>query len=424
MRMLLVTWMMALLTIACGEKKESRETAVKKSAAEEEKPAPEEKTEAAPAGPDTVRSLLIAQSDFKPNDKGLYTVPDKGVMLILKREKGKWSEERIEDKDSNVFHKALPYGKEGILTIGGNKAMLKLWKKEGDEWKPTVLWNPEFGGKQNRLRDMEIADFNGDGADDVAIATHDQGVIAVVWRKGDKWEPEELDRKENTFVHEIEIGDLDKDGKLEFYATPSLPNTVSGKDQGGKVVRFAWTGEKFEKSEVISLEARHIKEILVTDLDKDGTDELYASVEAETDGANIKAPVEVRRFDLKDGKFEETLVTQIDDRYCRFLVAGDVDRDGKDELLASAFSTGIWLIEKTDSGYEKRCIDAESGGFEHATYLADLEGDGSKQLYVADDKGGVIRRYDYEDGEFATEILSRRDVPGQAMVWNITDGAL
>jgi hypothetical protein len=425
MKMSTITCLVSLVAIACGQKKEQVAPETKKEPlAGSQKPAePEETPEPVSAGPDSVRSLLVTLSEFKPNDKGLYTVPDKGVMLVIKRAGGKWIADRVEDTESNVFHKALPYGKEGILTIGGDDAMLKLWKRAGGKWKSTTLWHPTFGGKHNRLRDMEMADLNGDGTQDLAIATHDQGVIAVVWRKGDQWEPEELNRSKDTFVHEIEIGDLDKDGKLEIYATPSQPNTVSGKDQGGEVVRFAWTGDKFEKSEVVSLKTRHIKEILVADLEGDGTEELYAAVEAETDGPEIKAPVEIRRFDLEGKEFKESLVTTIDDRFCRFLVAGDIDKDGASELIASAFSAGVWVIEKTDSGYDKKCIDADSGGFEHAAYLADLEGDGTKELYVADDKGGVIVRYDYSDGAYKKEIIHRRDIPGQAMVWNITDGA-
>jgi hypothetical protein len=424
-KLFIVLWVV-LVAAACGQKKEDVETEARKAAPiKRAEPEVAEKTGvASTAIPDSKRRLIVTQSEFKPNDKGLFTVPDKGVMLLLKRSGGAWVEDRIEDTDSNVLHKGLPYGKDGILTIGAEKAMLKLWKKSGDKWQSETLWNPVFGGKFNRLRDMELADFNGDGTEDVAIATHDQGVIAVVWRKGEKWEAEELDRTENMFVHEIEVGDLDKDGQLEIYATPSQPNTVSGKDQGGKVVRFSWNGTKFDKSEVISFESRHVKEILVSDVDGDGSDELYAAVEAEVDGPTIKAPVEIRRFDLKGKKFEETLVAKIDDRFCRFLVAGDIDHDGKNELIASAFSAGVWVIEKTDGGYEKSCIDSESGGFEHASYLADLEGDGTKELYVADDKAGVIRRYAFKDGSYEKDILTRRQVASQAMVWNITDGEI
>ncbi len=412
-----------------GEKKQEVDKSAPKEAVSPEKTVSPEK--AAPAEVEKTapsaapgKALLITQSEFKADDKGDYTIPDAAALLVLRSDGSRWKVERIEDRESNVFHKALPYGKEGILTLGGNKALLKLWSKKDGKWQAETLWNPVFGGKHNRLRDFEIADFDGDGADDLAIATHDQGVVAVVWRRGDKWVPEELDRKPSTFVHEIEIGDLDKDGKLEFYATPSQPNTVSGKDQGGKITRFSWTGEKFDQSEVVSFETRHVKEILVADVDGDGTDELYAALEAEVDGMTMKEPVEIRRFDLKAGKFEATEVTTLNDRFCRFLVAGDIDHDGATELVAAAFSSGVWVIEKNGATYSKKSIDTKSGGFEHAAYIADLEGDGKQDLYVANDRGGTIVRYIPKAGRFQSKILNRRAVPSQAMVWNITEADL
>jgi len=126
--------------------------------------APSEIEAAKPATtPEKGPALLVTQSLFKADDKGQYTKPDAAVMLILKPGTSGWSAERIEDRESNVFHKAIKYGDEGILTLGGNEAMLKLWAKKDGKWQAETLWHPTFGGKHNRLRDFEIADFDGDG---------------------------------------------------------------------------------------------------------------------------------------------------------------------------------------------------------------------------------------------------------------------
>ncbi len=402
---------------AGGEQPGEKEAAEDQRAAGEEEPGEKASAPAAVPG----RTLLVTQSKFKANEEGKYTVPEAAVMLLLEPALGEWEVTRIEDTESNVFHKALPYGDEGILTIGAEEALLKLWTESDGGWKAETLWHPDFGGEHNRLRDIEIADLDGDGSDDLAIATHDQGVVAVVWRRGEKWEPQEIAREKDIFVHEIEIGDLDGDGKQEIYATPSQPNTASGVEQGGKVLRFEWNGEGFDEEEVVSLDERHIKEILVADVEGEGTQELYAAVEAEMgEGGKIVAPVEIRRYDWKDGEFTSSRVTGITDRFCRFLVAGDVDGDGADELIAAAFSAGVWVIEKRGEAWKSKCIDTDSGGFEHASYLADIDGDETPELYVADDNGGAIRRYVHTDGEYVGEVIHRRDPPASAMVWNIT----
>jgi len=376
---------------------------------------------AAPAAPG--RALLITQSEFKPNADGKYTVPDAaGLLVLTPTPSGAWKVDRIEDRESNVFHKAIAVEGGGILTIGANQARLKLWRLEGGAWKVETLWSPAFGGEQNRLRDFEAADFDGDGRKDLAIATHDQGVVAVGWNRPDGWKFEELDRKPDTFVHEIEVGDLDGNGKLEIYATPSQPNTASGLGQGGAILQYSWTGSKFERKEVAVFASRHVKEVLVADLEGDGTSELYAALEAEMGpGGEVKAPVEIRVFKWKDKNWVDWKVVELNDRFCRFLTAGDVDHDGANELIASAFSSGVWVIEYGGAGgYPARCIDKDTGGFEHAAYLADLDGEKGLELYVADDNAGVINRYVYDGKGYAKSVVNRRLVPGQAMVWNIT----
>ena len=108
------------------------------------------------------------------------------------------------------------------------------------------------------------------------IATHDQGVIAVV-HPDENWRVEEVDRKPNTFVHEIEIGDVDGDGVLEFFATPSKPNKLD-QEQPGEVRMYKHTPTGWQKSIVDAPGDTHAKEILTADVDRDGVAELYVVV--------------------------------------------------------------------------------------------------------------------------------------------------
>ena len=68
-------------------------------------------------------------------------------------------------------------------------------------------------------------------------------------------------------------------------------------------------------------------------------------------------------------------IAELDDRQCRFLACGDVDGDGKKELVASGMKSGLWLLKMSPGGkWTAALIDARSSGYEHATYLADLDG--------------------------------------------------
>ncbi len=179
-------------------------------------------------------------------------------------------------------------------------------------------------------------------------------------------------------MHEIETGDLDGDGVVEVYATPSEPNRLDGRQQKGSVVRYV--PAKGEGRVVVAdLGMRHAKEILVDDVDGDGRDELYVAVEGEMDPETkaLAHGVEIRRFDAGTDPAEGVTVAEIPDRLSRFLTAGDVDGDGQKEMVVATFSQGLWLLRPgSDGQWELQSFDKKSGGFEHASILADLDEDG------------------------------------------------
>jgi YD repeat-containing protein len=73
-------------------------------------------------------------------------------------------------------------------------------------------------------------------------------------------------------------------------------------------------------------------------------------------------------------------------------------------------------------------IDKQSGGFEHAALLADLDGDGRDELYVASDDHGEVRRYTWDGAGFSRETIYERmtpvggamkKLPGVVFTWNV-----
>ncbi len=395
-----------------------------------EAPAPQ-----SPASPGTPaalpQGLLLALSQFEVTPEG-KVLPKPGAARLewLVRKDGRWQTGALEDPESNVFHKGLVYSlpgaERGILTLGGNAAAVKLWRSGEGGFTAQPLWRAEFGGKHNRMRDAEVGDVLGDGRAVIAVATHDQGVVALLLPTPDgTFEVRELDQEADTFVHEIEIGDLDGDRVLEVYATPSEPNRVDGTPQSGKVVRYV-PKRREGRTVVADLGERHAKEILVRDLDGDGRDELYVCVEALTSGkepaVRVEAPVEVRRYRAGTDPAAGEVLATLDDRFCRFLTAGDVDGDGRKELVAAPFKSGVWLLRPgADAGaaWKKELVDARSSGFEHASLLADLDGDGKDELYVAADDQGEVRRYVWREGRPEAEVILRRTVPGSVLTWNL-----
>ncbi len=376
------------------------------------------------------RGLVLALAEFKVAPDGrVLPEPMPAKLLMLAKRGGSWISRFLVDPQSNAFHKAMAYqppnGVPGILTLGANAATIKLWRPGAGGLKSETLWEATFGGKHNRMRDAEIGNLLGAGQSNIAVATHDQGVVAVVSPRTEGVEIKELDRRPDTFVHEIEIGDLDDDGVNEIYATPSEPNRFDGTPQRGSVVRYI-PGRNEGRTVVIDLGTRHAKEILVSDVDGDGRQELYVSVEAETEGKGesmrIRQPVEIRRYTMTEGELRGTVVATLDDALCRFLTFGDVDGDGRRELVAAPWKSGLWLLRPQKNPSEPwaiSSIDKDSSGFEHAAYLTDLDGNGRDELYVASDGNGEVRRYMWQDGKPIREIIHRHPVPDAIITWNI-----
>jgi hypothetical protein len=395
--------------------------------------APAARPTGAPAIPDSLPyGLLLAFSQYGVVDGKPTSKPGPARFDILTREDGEWKTEVVEDTQSNIFHKAMPFTPRGqppgILTAAGTDAYVKFWHREKGKLTPTTLWHAEFGGKFNRIRDMEVADLDGDGTPEIVVGTHDQGVVAVLRQQPhNKWTVEQVYERKDTFVHEIEIGDMDGDGVLEAYASLTPPNRFLEAGQGADVVRFV-PKRKERPAIVAALGARDIKEIYVGDVDGDGLDELYVSIEAlMTDfGANARMiePLKIRRYDADTPPNGGIVVATIPDQNARFLTVGDVDGDGNKEMVVASFSKGLWLLRpgkdpKSEWGVEN--IDHDSGGYEHAARFADLDGDGTDELYVADDKQGELRRYVWVNGRPKRVVIQKRDVSRSRMTWNIVE---
>ncbi len=371
-------------------------------------------------------AIVLALAQFVT--QGGKPVPGPARLEFLAFEDGSWQITSLEDPESNVFHKAMVHlTAEGpaLLTMAGSAAVVKSWRKGGLGLEATRLWREDFGGKFSRMRDAEVADLDGDGRADIVVATHDQGVVAVLraTESGD-FVVEELDRTPDIFVHEIEIGDLDGDGVPEVYATLSEPNRLDGTPQSGEVVRYV-PARNEGPTVVAELGDRHAKEILVADVDGDGRDELYVSVEGRMggpDGKQLLDPVEIRRYDADTPPAEGVRIASLDDRLCRFLTAGDIDGDGRQELVAAAFSSGVWLLRPGSDPrgeWKKQQIDADSAGFEHAALLTDLDEDGADELYVASDRHKELRRYTWNGERLVRETIYRRPDDRPIFTWNL-----
>lgn len=385
----------------------------------------------AAAPPQIGSELYLAQAQFlkeKAADSDeMKVVPGPARLVIWTYQADGWVEDVIEDPDSNVFHKAAWFkpvvGEPGILTIGAQAAHLKIWRKDDTgQWVSESLWNPTFGGKFDRLRDFEVADVTGDGQEEICIATHDVGVVAVVRWHEDKYVVDEIARKPDTFVHEMEVGDVNGDGFLELFTTPSHPNKMDGSIQPGEIDMFVYDGKQWQQRIVDSLESRHAKEILCTSLTRDGRQVLLTALEGEKIGGQETGDTtRIRMYEFDGDQIKSTDIASLPGMLCRFLTIGDTDGDGKREIIASTNKDGIWRLdppEKEGDSWKKTLVATGSSGFEHSTYTADLNSDGIDEIYVASDNQKQFRKYAWNGRGYSAEVIG--PLKNDTITWNVT----
>ena len=129
---------------------------------------------------DNSRKVMVTGHSVFKNDAQGNPLPQPAQMRIwCADESGQWKSDVVDDSDSNVFHKIIPMPNGTLVTIGAMAAHLKEWTVTDGNWGGKTLWEKSWGGRFDRLRDIEIGDVDHDGKDEWAIATHDQGVVAV-----------------------------------------------------------------------------------------------------------------------------------------------------------------------------------------------------------------------------------------------------
>ncbi|QDU69510.1 FG-GAP repeat domain-containing protein [Engelhardtia mirabilis] len=336
----------------------------------------------------------------------------------------------------NVFHKALwwepLYGEPGILTISANMPFLQIWRSEDGTWTPELLWTANVGGREQRFRDIEIGDLDGDGVDELAIVTHDRGGVYVLEQTPSGLEALRLhETRERIFVHEVELGDVDGDGVPELFTTPSEPNRLDGEQPAGWIDMYRYVPERgqYVRSVIAHLPTSRAREILAFDYDQDGAVELYAAVESETSfGASAarSEPVEVQSFvwDAAASAMVAGPSVAIEGSMCRFLCGGDTDGDGSNELIASTNNGGIYRLT-LDGGQwiDERIVPPfATGGFEHATALLDFDGDGADDLFVANDNKDQVMRVQYDPESGRYRRIRVQDLSGvNYMAWSVVE---
>ena len=366
--------------------------------------------------------LLLAMSQFSVSfdseGKQVYTAGDAQVWVVHPDED--WRAEVLTNEDSTVAHKATIVdldrdGKNEIYVAGGQNATLKVYKKEGSEWTEALLWEPDF----IRVRDIEAGDVDSDGLPELVCGTHKDGVAAVVSFENDTYYIEEVDHKPDTYIHEMEVGDFDGDGNLEFFSAPTDPNIRKGLSQRGFVAMHSWNGSVYEKVLLDDFIDTHAKEITAGDIDSDGKDEVIAAVFGLAEQTNasdqevqdglislkISKPLSIRMISKHPDRTVSSVIAEIPDIKARSMKVGDPDNDGIAELVIGTDQRGLWMVDNVSGTWTGSIIDSGLVGNIHEVMIIDTDGDGLNEIVANSDEMGIVNVYTFADDDWQSRTV-------------------
>jgi hypothetical protein len=244
-----------------------------------------------------------------------------------------------------------------------------------------------------RVADVETADFNGDGKNDLAVAAYGwrtTGNVTIYENQSEQptrpaFVPHEVDKRPGS-IHIIPI-DLNKDGKMDFITLLA--------QQFETILSYTNTGKgDFSFTQRVIYAAPHpnwgSSGIQVVDLDKDGDpDVLYTHGDTFDDGL-VKPYHGIQWLENTGGPFWENhdLVQMAGVHRAE---AADVDGDGDLDIVACGLLAGgsdqdesklpalVWLEQTKPGVFVRHTI--EMGFPRHATLdVGDIDGDGDVDI--------------------------------------------
>ncbi|MFL6290470.1 MAG: FG-GAP repeat domain-containing protein [Thermoanaerobaculia bacterium] len=274
--------------------------------------------------------------------------------------------------------------------------------------------------------DVAVADFNGDGRPDLALAVHLSGLIALVadgpqsfkeWGRGlDFSQPSAAAQPESSFSSRaVTAADMNGDGRPDLIALGEGPRLTQGAGQGsrgagggfGMVVYFnQGDGTWVRRSEQAADKVRIFGDKLeAADFTRDGKLDIVL-------GSNVRGETGILRVGAEKGAWTTGHLEGLRRGFVGAVDVADFNRDGRLDLAIGYLSSElqVWrtgidvFLGRADGTWERRGVAVEeSRGWLTALDSGDLDGDGNLDLAGLTGEGQTWILLGKGDGSFVRE---------------------
>ena len=372
---------------------------------------------------------------FVPDLDGWRLEPVEGLEL----DDVEWSEsstrggptrQSFQLRSGNVLHDAQrfepEFGEPGLLTISANAAFVEIWREVDGAWTNETLWTDLVGERQQRLRRCAIGDVDGDGSEEVVVVTHDGGSVLVLDQTEDGFVGRRVYTSPLPYGQSCALGQVDADGALEIFVSFSATLHFDGRPTPGRVTRLDIGPDgAVEATSVVESDVTFATRVFAVDVDPTATgegagrDELVVAYQAPDMKPTFESdePLElaVVRFD-DDATATLEMERTIDAASVGELAAGDLDGDGRSEIVVSTMRDGIHLLRPPhgpDASWVRQKVVAgvRSGGYEHPIDVVDLDGDGRDEIVAVGDDQKALQVFAWDPGSERFRPSARFELP-------------
>ena len=260
------------------------------------------------------------------------------------------------------------------LSSSSNTSIIIHASSSADPWLPATVANIASGST-----DFDIADFNGDGEPDFAVAlSNDRSVAILPWLAPALYD-NNLTTSLDAIPRTITVANLDGDGDQDLIVTLSDATGFALTNDGSGV---------FTRSAPVHV-PQGVTGVRATDLDDDGRlDLLVASV----DGGGLL---------FGDGAFVEPTFLRRDNAFFTNVIAADLNADDAPDVVAIDGANVYTLLGDPTAGLREAPVLTFTKQVT-AVAAADLDDDGADDLLTAFFDGTLSVHRGNGDGTFTT----------------------